>query len=813
MSTSLRAAGPPLCPATRDVPAGVPEGRTWTLGRLGAAAARTAVAPAPIHPLPTPAAPVARFAPPPHAPAGDWRLTLLAGPDGALAAALPAAATGTWCRFSLRLPPSLAAACVQLHIEAGNDPAAILPLPGRRRTRRAIVFLPAAATGMRLHLFGGTTAAPDLTLRCTRLSRPAAALALAARRLPHLAAILLRGLFTAPRALPGRLRTELGAGATEGVPPDPAAAYGLWIRLFEDGARVLPAGPSITVVVLHASEAGAALAASLAAAATALAAFPTPAGAMPPGPIAVGPVGVSLDQALAAARTDYVALLQAGEILPPHALTRLAAEAAAHDRPAILYADEDRLTADGTRCDPQFKPAPSRSLMLSGVLATGVWLIRRDLLAAPAAPGAPPDGPATAAPSPLPAIAHSAPAAAALTPGAPNALAALAWAEAVRLDAWLRLHEAGGAGATCHVPLILAHRRADTETAPPAVLAAVAQAHCARTGLPARIVPARPLQLRLAAPRAARPLVSLIVPSTCRTAYAASCLAAVLARTDYAELELVLVLARPGPPDAAQRRRLERLAADPRVRPMLVDTPAFNFASACNHGAAAARGDLLCLLNDDVTPRDPGWLAAMVGHLADPAVGVVGARLLYPDGTVQHAGILLRPDGTGAHRHRSLPAGAGGYAGRALLAQEYAAVTGACLLTRRSLWDRLGGLDEAFATAFNDVDFCLRARAAGAGVVLAAEAELTHAESRSFGRHYGPGETARNRADRARLLARFPAAFAADPFHSPNLSPWYGDGRALRFPPGTDGPVRQTTADARRAHQAGGALLRDPPAA
>ena len=79
----------------------------------------------------------------------------------------------------------------------------------------------------------------------------------------------------------------------------------------------------------------------------------------------------------------------------------------------------------------------------------------------------------------------------------------------------------------------------------------------------------------------------------------------------------------------------------------------------------------------------------------------------------------------------------------------------------------------------------MRARAAGAGVVLAAEAELTHAESRSFGRHYGPDEAARNRADRARLLARFPEAFAADPFHSPNLSPWYGDGRALRFPPGS----------------------------
>ena len=458
--------------------------------------------------------------------------------------------------------------------------------------------------------------------------------------------------------------------------------------------------------------------------------------------------GPGLDQALAATKASHIALLQAGEILPPHALARLAAQAAEPGAPAILYADEDRLGPGGVRRDPLFKPAPSRTLMLSGVLATGIWLVRRDLLAAPSCP------------------------------------AAAAWAETLRLDAWLRLQEAGGAAASHRVPEILTHRRADTETAPAAALAEVARAHCARSGLPARILPGRPLRLRLAAPPSARPLVSLIVPSACRAAHVETCLTAVLDRTDYAALELVLVLARPGPPDPAQRRLLARLTADPRVRPVLVEAPTFNFAAACNRGAAAARGTLICLLNDDVAPRDPGWLAAMVGHLADPSVGVVGARLLYPDGTVQHAGVVLRPDGAGVHWHRFLPARAPGYGGRARLTQEYSAVTGACLLTRRTLWERLGGLDEAFATACNDVDFCLRARQVGAGVVLAAEAELTHAESQTFGHHYGPDEAPRSRADRARLLDRFPHAFRADPFHSPNLSPWYGGGRALRFPPG-----------------------------
>ena len=290
----------------------------------------------------------------------------------------------------------------------------------------------------------------------------------------------------------------------------------------------------------------------------------------------------------------------------------------------------------------------------------------------------------------------------------------------------------------------------------------------APSGLPARLrarlaeaaAPAPPSaavpRIRPAAPTEL-PSVSLIVPTPGRGRAAHACLDAVLARTRYADFELILVVAQPDPPDAAQRRFLARLGRDQRVRVVLAPMAAFNFAAACNRGAAVARGALLCLLNDDVTPRAPHWLATMAGHLADPGVGVVGARLLYPDGTVQHAGVALCADGTGRHLDRFRPARAPGVA-RA--AHEVAAVTGACLLTPRALWDRLGGLDESFATAFNDLDYCLRARATGARVVLAAEAELTHAESRSFRRHYRPDEAARNQADRARLLARFPAAFA-----------------------------------------------------
>ncbi|MDE2005641.1 MAG: glycosyltransferase family 2 protein [Rhodospirillales bacterium] len=303
--------------------------------------------------------------------------------------------------------------------------------------------------------------------------------------------------------------------------------------------------------------------------------------------------------------------------------------------------------------------------------------------------------------------------------------------------------------------LALARRHA------PALLAGLARGLAREPlGLPRRLrallgevaMPAPPAPATPALPRAAAwngPAISLIVPSTFSRAARRS-LRRILAGTDYADLELILVLSRP-----ACARRRQHLAADPRVRMVEAPMRSFNFAAACNAGAAIARGALLGLLNDDVTPREPGWLAAMAGHLRDPATGIVGARLLYPDGAIQHDGVTLCADGTGRHLNRFRSRREAGPT------REVAAVTGACLLTPRALWRRLGGLDESYASAFNDLDYCLRAREAGARVVLCAEAVLTHAESRSFRRHYRPDEAARNRADRARLLSRHPAAFNA----------------------------------------------------
>jgi len=197
----------------------------------------------------------------------------------------------------------------------------------------------------------------------------------------------------------------------------------------------------------------------------------------------------------------------------------------------------------------------------------------------------------------------------------------------------------------------------------------------------------------------------------------------------------------------------------------------FNFAAMCNRGAEAASGDVLVLLNNDTEVVAPDWLDEFVGQLGRPEVGVVGALLLFTDGTIQHAGVHPGVGGLMGHGHKHRPGDDPGYQGRLTVAHEVAAVTGACLGTTRALWDRLGGLDEErLAVAYNDIDLCLKARAAGLRVVLAPHAVLHHHESVSRGYDDDPIRRARLAAEVATMEERWGDTLHADPAHSPNLA-------------------------------------------
>ena len=444
---------------------------------------------------------------------------------------------------------------------------------------------------------------------------------------------------------------------------------------------------------------------------------------------------------------DYVGIVQAGEILPPHASLLARAWLAASGLPPVAYADEDELSArDGSRISPVFKPEPSRALMASGTLSRGLWLARRALLAS----------------------------------FSDDLAGEGRWAEACRLDGWLRLHEAGGSSR--RIPFILAHRRPDTPAAPPGVLAGVVAAHLDRAGLPFDVKSGWPL--RVTAQLLPSPdRIAIVVPSALRSPKAEACIKAVLAGTRHSNFELLVAVSQPGPLDAAQREAAARIEADGRARVVALHADSFNYSWVNNRAVGLTQAGHILLLNDDVTPIAPDWLNTMAAHLADPAVGVVGAKLLYPDGTVQHGGVIMGLAGLCDHAYRHGPGGSPGYAHRAMLAQELSAVTGACLLVRREVLEAVGGLDEGYPSAFNDVDFCLRIREAGWAVVLAPDALLRHDEHQTYHSHYAGERAGFRQAEVARMRTRWAGVIADDPFHSPNLGLLPGSETAPAFPP------------------------------
>ena len=257
--------------------------------------------------------------------------------------------------------------------------------------------------------------------------------------------------------------------------------------------------------------------------------------------------------------------------------------------------------------------------------------------------------------------------------------------------------------------------------------------HLGRTGVTARVeTPCRDRPFfRVRPPRPdPAPLVSILIPNRENPGVLATCVESILGRTSYPNYEVVIVESGSSKPETFAL--YDRLSEDLRVRvvrfPKKPDEP-FNYSKKCNFGAAQCRGEFLLLLNSDTEAVSPDWIDEMIGFAARPDVGVVGALLLFGDGTVQHAGIMHRPGGLPDHIERRVPALSPGRAGRLLHVQEYQAVTFACAMVRTSVWKDLGGLDESFAVAFNDVDFCYRASGRGLKVVWTPFAKLFHHES------------------------------------------------------------------------------------
>ncbi|MEI7862030.1 MAG: glycosyltransferase [Planctomycetota bacterium] len=279
------------------------------------------------------------------------------------------------------------------------------------------------------------------------------------------------------------------------------------------------------------------------------------------------------------------------------------------------------------------------------------------------------------------------------------------------------------------------------------------------------------------------PLVSVVIPTRDRVDLLEQCLVGLLTATDYPAMEVII--ADNDSCEEATFRLFDRLATDPRVRILPCPGP-FNYSAINNKAVRASQGEILLLLNNDILIRHPDWLSAMVAQAVRPEVGAVGARLLYNNGTIQHAGVIL---GVGAvapvagHVYERAPAESPGYLNHLRIARNMSAVTAACLAMRRSVFDKVGGFDEQrLPVAFNDVDLCLKIGSHGYQIIWTSQAELTHLESLSRGSDLRPEAIERFKRDIAHMRRTWGSRIDNDPFYGPSFDHQRVD-YSLAFPP------------------------------
>ena len=255
--------------------------------------------------------------------------------------------------------------------------------------------------------------------------------------------------------------------------------------------------------------------------------------------------------------------------------------------------------------------------------------------------------------------------------------------------------------------------------------------------------------------------VSILIPSCDHGADLRTCVDSIYRKTTYADFE-VLIIENNSKEDGTFRlyEQLQKEHPD-NLRVLYWKGTGFNYSALNNFGAREATGEYLLLLNNDTEVITPRWLEEMVMYAQQERVGCVGVKLLYPDNTIQHAGIGFGYLTLAAHMHKNFPVGHPGYMGRLVYAQDVYAVTAACLMVRKSVYDEVNGLDESFAVAFNDVDFCVRVREAGYTNVFTPFAQLYHYESKSRGLDESPAKRKRFESEVKRFQQRWAKQLAA----------------------------------------------------
>ena len=329
-----------------------------------------------------------------------------------------------------------------------------------------------------------------------------------------------------------------------------------------------------------------------------------------------------------------------------------------------------------------------------------------------------------------------------------------------------------------HIPKVLYYWRSHANStasdiaAKPYTMAAARKAlaeHLERVGLKGEVSDSViPSTYKIQYEIEGEPLVSIVIPTMDHVEDLRKCVDSIRNRSTWKRWEIIIV--ENNSREKATFAYYDELKDDSRIS-VVTWEKGFNFSGICNLGAARAKGDYILLLNNDMEVITPDWLEQMLMFAQRGDVGAVGAMLYYPDDTIQHAGVILGIGGVGGHSHKYFKRGDYGYASRLTIAQNLSAVTAACILMPRRVWEEVEGLDEGYAVAFNDVDLCLKIRKAGYLIVWTPYAELYHYESKSRGYEDSPEKQERFKGEIDRFLAKWRKELdAGDPYYNPNLT-------------------------------------------
>ena len=347
-------------------------------------------------------------------------------------------------------------------------------------------------------------------------------------------------------------------------------------------------------------------------------------------------------------------------------------------------------------------------------------------------------------------------------------------------DLFLRLIEKVGGAA--HVPQVLYYWRVHSGStsggtdAKPYVAEAAKKAlrdHLTRTGREGTVEDGLfPSTYRVKWKIEGTPKVSILIPNKDHTDDLEKCLHSIWTKTEWDNYEVIVIENNSADPKTFDYYKEAEKRYDG-LKVVQYPEKGFNFSGINNFGRKFASGEYLLLLNNDVEVVNGDWLTELLRQCAHPdGAAICGAMLYYPDDTLQHAGVITGLGGYAGHSHKYKKRGGSGYLFRAATVQDFSAVTGACLLVKTSVWDEVGGLDEKFAVAFNDVDFCLRVRDAGCRIAWTPYAELIHYESKSRGGdEKDPAKAARFASEQQRLYQiHSKENILDDPYYNPNLT-------------------------------------------